>query len=108
MLMDDILREAGIPGRETLYIDAPGGCYVSWGDEITADGSDFCNELYTHRYTAYLFQPRDAADDSAREALQSVLDDNGIHFTRQARIFYEDLQYFCTTYIFEVVERRLI
>jgi len=53
MLMDDILREAGIPGRETLYIDTPGGCYVSWGDEITADGSDFCNEVYTHRYTAY-------------------------------------------------------
>ena len=81
---------------------------ASWGDEITADGSDFCNELYTHRYTAYLFQPRDAADDSAREALQSVLDANGIRFTRQPRIFYEDLQLFCTTYTFDVVERRLI
>lgn len=104
-MIDDILREAGIPGRETLFIDPPGGVFAAWGDEIDADGSDYGNEVHRHHYTLELFEPRDTSGNAAHKALQGVLDVNGIHYRKQARIFYEDLQYFCTTYTFEVVER---
>lgn len=105
MLIDDILREAELPGQETMYIDPPGGVFCAWSDEIEADGSDFCNEVAEHNYTVELFEPRDAQRPDKHRALQGVLNNNGIPYHKSERIFYEDIQYFITTYTFGVVER---
>lgn len=105
MLIEEILSEAGIPAAETLFLEPPDGVFAVWGDEVEAEGSDFRNEVATHNYTLEVYEPRDAQSPKAHRSLQEILNINGIEFHKGARIFYQDIQYFCTTYSFGVVER---
>lgn len=107
MTIDEIFAAAGIPARETLWVNPPGGAFAAWGEEINASGSDFGNEIYERRYSVELFEPRDMQSPEAHRALQRVLDDEAIPFRKSTRIFYEDIQYFCTTYEFNMTERMI-
>ena len=106
MPINEILDEAGIRHAETLFLQPPDAVHAVWHDDITAEGSDFGNETYRHRYTVELCEPYAAQSPEAHEALRDVLDANGIHWVKKLRIFYTDLQYFVTTYEFEFLERR--
>ena len=105
-MIEELLTMAEIRHAETCFLQDPGEPHAVWHDAITADGSDFGNEVYRHRYTVELCEPYAAQSPEAHAALRQVLDDNGIPWTKGIRMFYTDLQYFVTKYDFEYTERR--
>lgn len=104
-IIEDILERAKIPGVETAFLSPPGGVLAVWHESIDADGSDFGNEIYRREFEVELFEPRDAPSPESHLALQRALDGEAIPWRKNRRVFYEDIQYYCTTYSFDVVER---
>lgn len=94
-------------GCETVYLQAPAHTHACWGDRITADGSDYGNEIRTHDYTLELYELPDAPDPDAHARLCDVLDAEGIAWTKEPRVYLLDTQLFMTTYSFRCTERRL-
>lgn len=106
MLLTEILAALPFPTAETYFTQQPSGVFGVYGDKIVADGSDFDNEVRTHFVTLDLCEPLFNPQPSAHDALQSVLDDNGIPWTKSERMLWQDERLFYATYTFNFTERR--
>ena len=104
--VDQLLAEAGILGGETFFLAQPDRTYAAWGEEISADGSDYDNEIRSHNITIELYELMDAPDPSAHERLQAVLDQHALPWHKSVRMIEVSLRLFYTTYEFEFLKRR--
>lgn len=104
--VDELLREAEIPGGETFFAEQPEETYAAWGDEISAEGSDYDNELRRHEITLELYELMDAPDPEAHQRLQDALDSYGLPWHKEPRMVELTLRLYFTTYTFEYVTRR--
>lgn len=104
--VDALLREAEILGGETFFPSQPCQTYAAWGDEISADGSDFDNEIRRHQITVELYELMDAPDPAAHARLQETLDRHALPWHKEPRMVELSLRLYFTQYNFEYVTRR--
>ena len=104
-VLEDILYKIPFPCAETAFRQPPTGVYGIYGERISADGSDYDNEVADHTVTLELYEPVDAQDPAAHTALRELLDSYGFAWQKDYRMWYNDVQRLCTTYIFSYKER---
>lgn len=103
-MIEKILTAAGLPFRQARYADPPKGTYAVYFDEVTADGPDGYNRIFTHDVTVELYQHR--ADDEAETAIEAELNARGIPWTKQAAYWLKSIQRYQVIYEFSYIEKR--
>lgn len=105
-MLRQILDELGLPEAETYHVRQPNGSFVAWGLAVDAEGSDFDNEIRRYSASLELYEPVDAQTPEAHERLQSLLDENGLSWKKEERVYLIDVRLFMTGYTFEYTDRR--
>lgn len=104
MVVDDILTAAGVKYRETRFPKPPSGTYAVYLDDVTADGPDGINRIFTHDITVELYEP--APDEATEAAVETAIDEKGLPWTKQARYWIQEEQLYQTIYEFTFIEKR--
>lgn len=97
-MVNDILTAAGLNHKETRFVRLPEGTHAVWFDDVTTDGPDGYNRIYTHDVTVELYEPK--PDPTAEAALEAELDARGLPWTKQARYWLDDVQRYQVIYEF--------
>lgn len=105
-MLKTILDALGLPAAETFHVQQPEGAFIAWGLEVDAEGSDFDNEIRRYSASLELYEPVDAQTPEAHERLQSLLDEYGLPWNKDERIYLMDLRLLMTGYTFNYTERR--
>jgi len=106
-MVNKILTRAGIRYRETRFPSPPAAeTYGVYTDDVTADGPDGINAIFTHDVTVELYEPK--PDPKAEAALESSLDTAGLKWTKQARYWLPEEQRYQVIYEFTYYEKRRI
>ena len=103
-MVNNLLTAAGIPGRGSRHVKPPAGIYAVWFDDVTTDGPDGMPPcIFTHDVTVEVYEPRpDPARVAAFEAQMSA---QGLHWTKQDRIWITSEQMYQTIYEFNYTEK---
>lgn len=102
-MINDILTPVGLPYRETAFPRSPAGDYIVYHDDVTADGPDGYNRIYTHDVTVELYAT--APNPAAEAALEAELDRLGIHWAKQSRLWVDGAQRYQTAYDFTYITK---
>ena len=102
-MTETMLNAAGIPNRETRFPSPPPGTYAVWMEDITADGPDGFNRIFTHDATVEIYAS--APDPKAEADFEQQLDANGLHYEKQARYWLRTEQRYQTIYDFTYIEK---
>lgn len=86
--------------------DPPRETYAVYFDDVTADGPDNINLIFTHDVTAELYAPTVEAADEAEAAIEAILDARGVRWTKQSKYWLKAIQRFQTIYEFTYIEKR--
>lgn len=103
-MINHILQAAGIEYRRTRFLKPPAGTYAVYMDDVSTDGPDGINRIYTHSYTVELYEP--TPDDAAEAALESAIDAAGLTWEKQDRYWLPDEQRYQVIYEFNYIEKR--
>lgn len=103
-MVEKILNATGLPFKQARYADPPEGTYAIYFDEVTADGPDGYNRIFTHDVTVELYEPRQDAD--AEAAIEAALDAQGIHWAKQSRYWLKAINRYQVIYEFSYTEKR--
>lgn len=103
-MTDEILTRAGVPHRRSRFIKPPAGDYAVYMDDITTDGADRLNFVYTHDVTVELYE-RDP-NDALEAAIEAELDAVGLHYRKQDRYWLQDVQRYQVVYEFTYHQKR--
>lgn len=100
----DILKSAGIPFQEARYPDPPADLtYAVYFDDVSADGADLSNCIFTHDITVELYEPEQDAE--AEAAVEAVLNARGISWTKQARYWLDSIHRYQVIYEFSYIKK---
>ncbi len=105
-MLNDIMIASGIPYRRTRFTKPPAGTYAVTMDDVTTDGPDGMNLIFTHDCTVEVYEPR--PDDAAEESMEDALDGAGVPWTKQDRYWLQDEQRYQVIYQFTYIEKRSI
>lgn len=107
-MIKNILTAAGFVENETFrrsrFISPPVGTYAVYMDDVSTDGPDGLNRIFTHNYTVELYEP--TPDDGAEMAIEAALDAAGLKYTKQDRYWLQDEQLYQVVYEFIYIEKR--
>ena len=103
-MVEKILNAAGLPYRQARYADPPSSTYAIYFDEVTADGPDCINCIFTHDVMVELYEPRQ--DDDAEAAIEAALNAQGLPWTKQARYWLDSVRRYQVVYEFTYYEKR--
>lgn len=103
-MVKKILTAAGLPFRRGRFQSPPAGSYVVYTDDIDTDGPDGQTWLYTHSPILELYEP--APDDAAEAAIEAAISAEGLHWTKQDRLWLQTEQCYQVIYEFEYIEKR--
>jgi hypothetical protein len=101
-----ILTAAGVEFRRARFLKPPAGTYAVYMDDITTDGPDGINCIFTHDYTVEVYES--TPDDAAEEAIESTISAEGLKWTKQDRYWLQDEQRYQVIYEFSYIEKRRI
>lgn len=100
----DILKAAGIPFQEARYPDPPADLtYAVYFDDVSADGADLSNCIFTHDITVELYEPEQDAE--AEAAVEAALNARGISWTKQARYWLDSIHRYQVIYEFSYIKK---
>lgn len=102
-MITKILAATGLPFRETMFDREPTKTYAVFFDEVTADGPDDGNRIFTHDITVELYEPE--PDVKAEAALEAELNERGLHWVRQSRYWLHDVQRYQVIYEFSYITK---
>ena len=102
-MTETMLNAAGIPNRETRFPSPPPGTYAVWMEDITADGPDGFNRIFTHDATVEIYAS--APDPKAEADFEQQLDANGIRYEKQARHWLQTEQRYQTVYDYTYITK---
>ena len=106
-MVNEILKAAGIPGRQGRFIKPPAGTYAVWTDDIETDGPDGAPPcIFRHSPSVELYAPK--PDPQAEAALEAQLSARGLHWTKQDRYWIQSEGLYQTIYDFDYIEKRRI
>ncbi len=103
-----ILQAAGFV-KDTTYRHArftgtrPGD-YAVYTDDVSTDGPDGLNLIYTHDYTVEVYEA--TPDDALEAALEAALNAEGLRWTKQDRYWLQAEQRYQVIYEFTHIEKR--
>lgn len=103
-MVKTILKAAGLlswPGRCPT---PPAETYAITFDDVTADGPDGYNRIFTHDVMVELYEPDH--DDAAEAAVEAELNARGIPWTKQARYWLDSVRRYQVIYEFSYIEKR--
>lgn len=103
-MIEKILKAAGLPYRQARYADPPSSTYAIYFDEVTADGADGYNCIFTHSIMVELYEPRQ--DAAAEAAIEAELNAQGLPWTKQSRYWLKSIQRYQVIYEFSYIEKR--
>ena len=103
-MLNEILTAAGIPHKPARFPDPPKGTHAVWFDDVTADGPDGINRIFTHNATVELYE--DVQDPGAENALEAEIDARGLHYEKQARYWLDSIKRYQVIYEFTYHEKR--
>ena len=105
-MINTILTAAGIPYNRTRFPQPPKETYAVYMDDVTADGPDGINAIFTHDVTVELYEPR--PDDAAEAGIAAALDAAGLPWTKQDRYWLQDVQRYQVIFEFTYIEKRRV
>lgn len=103
-MIKNILTAAGIEFRQTRFPSPPTGTYAVYMDDVSTDGPDYQNRIYTHDYTIEVYEP--TPDDAAEQAIEAAIDAAGLRWTKQDRYWLQSEQRYQVIYEFTYIEKR--
>lgn len=103
-MIKTILTAAGIEFRQTRFPSPPAGTYAVYMDDVSTDGPDYLNRIYTHDYTIEVYEP--TPDDAAEQAIEAAIDAAGLRWTKQDRYWLQSEQRYQVIYEFTYIEKR--
>lgn len=108
-LIETILTTAGINHRRNRFIKPPAGTYAVWMDDVRTTGADrlqtgsYTGKVYDHNVTIELYEPD--PDDAAEALLESALDDAGLDWQKQDRLWLDTEQVYEAAYDIEYYDK---
>lgn len=105
-MLDNIMTATAIPFKEGRFVDPPAETYAITFDDVTADGPDGINAIFTHDVSVELYELR--PDAAAESALEAELNARGIPWTKQARYWLASIKRYQVLYEFSYIEKRRI
>lgn len=103
-MIDEILKTADIPNEEARFPDPPPVTYAVWFDDVSADGPDGMNRIFTHAGTIELYEP--TKDDVAEATLEAELNARKLRWTKQARYWLSSVQRYQVIYEFSYIVKQ--
>lgn len=103
-MIKNILKAAGVPSWPGRAVDPPAETYAVYFDNVTADGPDGYNLIFTHDAMIELYEPDE--DDVAEAAIEAELNARGIPWTKQARYWLDSVLRYQVIYEFSFIEKR--
>ena len=103
-MVKTILKAAGLLFWQGRASDPPAETYAVYFDDVTADGPDGYNRIFTHDVTVELYEP--TQDDAAAPAFEAELNARGIPWTKQARYWLDNVRRYQVIYEFSYIEKR--
>lgn len=95
-MVNEILTAAGVLHRRGRFLRLPEETHAVWFDDITADGPDGINRIFTHDIMVELYEA--APDDAAETAIETELNARGLPWTKQDRYWLPDVQRYQVIY----------
>ena len=105
-MVNDILRTAGVNYRKTRFPKPPAGTYAVYLDDVSTDGPDGLNLIYTHDISVELYEPD--PDDEAEAAVEAAMNAAGVRWEKQDRLWLQDEQRYQVIYTFTYYTKRRI
>ena len=103
-MVNKILTAAGLQYRKTRFPKPPAETYAVYTDDISTDGPDGLNRIYTHDVTVEFYEP--APDDTIEAAVEAAINAQGLPWTKQDRYWLQDSQRYQVIYEFSFIEKR--
>lgn len=100
-MVKDILTAAGIPFQSARFPNPPAVTYAVYFDDVTAEGADHDNCIFTHDITVELYEPQ--KDGAAESAVEAALNARGIPWTKQARYWLDAIRRYQVIYEFTYI-----
>ena len=105
-MVNDILRTAGVKYRKTRFLQPPEDTYAVYLDDVSTDGPDGLNLIYTHNISVELYEP--TPDDEAEAAIEAAMDAAGVRWEKQDRLWLQEEQRYQVIYTFTYYTKRRI
>lgn len=103
-MTEEILTAAGIRHKKARFVRLPEGPHAVWFDDVTADGPDGYNRIFTHDVTVELYTPK--PDPGTEAVLEAQLDARGLPWTKQGCYWLDDVQRYQTIYEFTYITKK--
>lgn len=103
-MINNILTTAGVNYRKTRFPKPPASTYAVYFDDVTTDGADYLNLVLTHDITVELYEP--APDDKTEAALEAAMDEAGVRWQKQDRLWIQEEQRYQVIYEFTYYTKR--
>ena len=100
-MIKDILTAAGLPFRRSRFLKPPAGTYAVYMDDVSADGPDGMNRIFTHDITVEVYEPE--PDDDAEATLEAAINAQGLAWTKQDRYWLREEQRYQVIYEFSYI-----
>lgn len=96
-MIEEILTATGMPHRQSHFpVRFPDETCAVWLDDITADGPDGYNRIFTHNVTVELYAAK--IDPEAEATLEAEFNARGLHWEKQSAYWLRDVQRYQTIY----------
>ena len=102
-MINEILTSLGMPYKETQFLRPPNKTYAVYFDDVTTDGPDGVNRIFTHNITVEVYEL--SPEPTVEAALESELNLRGIRWTKQARYWVQDAQRYQVIYEFSYITK---
>lgn len=103
-MIEELLTAAGVKHKETRFVRQPEETYAVYFDDVTADGPDGYNRIFTHDVTVEVYEPK--PDPNAEAAIEAELDARGLPWTKQARYWIADANRYQVIYEFTYITKN--
>ena len=103
-MINEILTAADVPFRQSRFIKPPAETYAIYMDDVSTDGPDGINRIFTHDITVEVYEPE--PDDETEAAIEAALDLLGLHWTKQSRYWLREEQRYQVIYEFSYTIKK--
>lgn len=100
-MIDTILNAAGLPFRRSRFLEPPAGTYIVYLDDVSTDGPDGINRIFTHDITVEVYEKE--PDDVAEAAIEAAINAQGLKWTKQDRYWLQTEQRYQVIYEFSYI-----
>lgn len=103
-MIHNILKNTGIPYKETRFNKAPSTTYLIFTDSVVRQGADNRNLLYYHHVFIELYSS--SIDFESEKKLENQLDTYAIQYNKSERVWLDNEQKYQIIYDFNYLEKE--